>query len=175
LRGYGHVVFSTTEARESAIQDLNGKSIGKRYLTIQAPKEPKPDTTMGASQEKRETREQPSGCNIVFVKNLPYQATEEDLTESFQVCGKIVQGGVRIARNYQTRQSKGFAYIEYKNPEGAHGAVQKAAKAFGMTVLGRPCFVDYEEGAMKGSYKTQEGKLWTKEYPGKKDPPQRSR
>jgi len=178
LRGYGHIVFDTTESRDMAIKDLSGKNLGKRYLTIQAPHIPKPETTMGASSSqdiRRENiREQPAGCTIVFVKNLPYQATEDDLLEAFQVCGKVVPGGVRIARNYQTRHSKGFAYIEYKNPEGAHGAVQKAAKAFGMTVMGRPCFVDYGEGAMKGSYKTQEGKLWTKEYPGKKNPQQRS-
>jgi hypothetical protein len=48
----------------------------------------------------------------------------------------LLDGGVRIAQNYpiNTRESKGFAYVEYKNPEGAHGVVNKAAKPFGMTV-----------------------------------------
>jgi RNA recognition motif-containing protein len=91
---------------------------------------------------------------------LPYDATEDDIRVNFQICGNILEFGIRIARNYNSRQSKGLAYEEYKNPEGARGAVQKAAKPFGMSVKGRPSFVDYEEGTMKGSFKTTEGRLW---------------
>lgn len=163
LRGYGHAVFDSKASRNKAVDELNGMNLGARYLTIQAPKPPRPDTSMGAV-EKRNARDQPEGCKVVFVKNLPYDASEDDIREVFQICGKILDGGVRIARNYQSRQSKGFAYVEYKNPEGAYGAVQKAAKPFGMTVKGRPCFVDYDEGTIKGSFKTAEGRLWTREY-----------
>lgn len=102
--------------------------------------------------------------SAVFVRNLPYAATEEDILENFRVCGKILEGGVRIARNHSTGQSKGFGYVEYKNSEGAYAAVQKAAKPFGLKVLGRPVFVDYDEGSMKGSFRNKDGKLWTKEY-----------
>lgn len=176
LRGYGHVVFDTQESRLRALQELNGKSLGKRYLSIVAPNAPKANTTgsmmmMATTTMSTSTgstpREQPEGCKVVFVKNLPYHATEDDILASFQVCGKILDGGIRIARNSATRQSKGFAYVEYKNPEGAHGAVQKASKPFGLKVLDRPVFVDYDEGRMKGSYKTEDGRLWTKEF-GKK-------
>jgi nucleolin len=163
LRGYGHVVFDTTESREKAIAECNGKHMGKRYLSIQAPKQPRPDTLLGSSTQST-PRDQPTGCNVVFVKNLPYHAAEGDVQDAFQVCGKIVEGGVRIVRNYQTRQSKGFAYVEYKNPEGAHGSVQKASKPFGMKVLGRPVFVDYDEGRMRGSFKNEDGRLWSKEH-----------
>lgn len=163
LRGYGHVVFDSTESKAKAIAELSGKNLGPRYLTIQTPKAPRADTTMGAIQS-RSARDQPEGCKTVYVKNLPWEATEEDIRESFQVCGKILEGGVRIARNYTTRESKGFAYVEFKNPEGAHGAVKKAAKPFGMTVKGRPCFVDYDEGRMKGSFKTKDGRLWSRQY-----------
>jgi RNA recognition motif-containing protein len=100
----------------------------------------------------------------VFVRNLPYDATEDDILENFRVCGKILDGGVRIARNHSTGQSKGFGYVEYKNAEGAYAAVQKAAKPFGLKVMGRPVFVDYDEGTMKGSFRDKEGKLWSKEH-----------
>jgi nucleolin len=163
LRGYGHVVFDSAESRAKAVDELNGMHLGKRFLTIQPPKAPRADTTMGA-MNTRNVREQPEGCKTVHVKNLPWDATEDDVREVFQVCGKILDGGVRIARNYNTRESKGFAYVEYKNPEGAHGAVNKAAKPFGMTVKGRPCFVDYDEGSIKGSFKTQDGRMWSRQY-----------
>lgn len=44
-------------------------------------------------------------------------------------------------------------------------AVQKAAKPFGLLVMKRPVFVDYDEGAgPKGSFRDGEGKLWNKEH-----------
>lgn len=103
-------------------------------------------------------------ASAVFVRNLPYEATEEDILENFRVCGKVIEGGVRIARNHSTGQSKGFGYIEYKNTEGAYSAVQKAAKPFGLKVMGRPVFVDYDEGSMKGSFRNRDGRLWSKEH-----------
>ena len=166
LRGYGHIVFGSKESREKALKDLNGKNLGKRYLTIKEPKEPKPGTTGALLRggSGAQVRDQPEGCRTVFVKNLPYNAVEETVTDAFRPCGKIVEGGVRLARNYQTKQFKGFAYVEFKNPEGALEAVRKASKPFGLTIGGRPCFVDYDEGTVKGSFRTGDGKNWQKEH-----------
>ena len=169
LRGYGHVVFVSSRAQGLA---CHGQTMGKRYLTIVPAKAPKVVPTMIVSEMTATTTTVPNPtCRVVFVKNLPYHATEDDILESFQVCGKIVDGGIRIARHSNnTAQSKGFAYVEYKNPEGAQGAVVKASKPFGLAVLGRPVFVDYDDkgGRMKGSYKLQDGRLWTKQYGAKK-------
>jgi RNA recognition motif-containing protein len=95
---------------------------------------------------------------------MPYQGiTESDVEEVFRSCGKIVQGGVRLTRNYQTKELKGFGYIEFKNPEGAFAAVQRASKG-GIVLKGRTCQVDYDVGKMKGSYRKPDGSLWQKEY-----------
>ena len=56
--------------------------------------------------------------------------------------------------------------MEFKNVEGAYSAVRRASKPFGIVVGGRPCFVDYEEGTMKGSFRDSEGKLYKKETGG---------
>lgn len=176
LRGYGHVVFK--KSRDKALAS-HGETMGKRYLTIVPAKAPKLVPTMNTSSDATSTtatgNAQPmtnsGACRVVFVKNLPYHATEDDILQSFQVCGKILDGGIRIARHSNnTAQSKGFAYVEYKNPEGAQGAVEKASKPFGLSVLGRPVFVDYDDkgGRMKGSYKLGDGRLWTKQYGAKK-------
>mmetsp|Transcript_9535 Transcript_9535/g.14733 ORF Transcript_9535/g.14733 Transcript_9535/m.14733 type:complete len:308 (+) Transcript_9535:54-977(+) len=159
LRGFGHVVFDEVSSAKKAISDLNGKNLGKRYLNIQAPKQPRKSYGDAVTP-----REQPEGCSVCFVKNLPYDATEDDIHEAFQICGRIIEGGVRVARNFSTRQSKGFGYVEFKNPEGALSAVQRSAKSGGLRVLGRPVFVDYDEGRMRGSFKTQDGRLWSKEH-----------
>jgi len=165
LRGFGHVVFASQETRTRALSsEVNGKELGGRYITVKEANAPRAGTTIGAALGGRPVREQPQGCKTVFVRNLPYTATEEEILESFRVCGKILDGGVRIARNHSTGQSKGFCYVEYKNEEGALASVQKAAKPFGLQVQGRPVFVDYDEGTMKNSFRGGDGKLWAKEH-----------
>ena len=156
-------MFNTTESREKAISELNGQNLGKRYLSIKAPNPPRAGTSAGATMGNK-ARAQPEGCSKIFVRNLPYDATEDDIHNAFVSCGKIVDGGVRLARNYSTQQSKGFGYVEFKNPEGAFAAVNRAAKPFGIVLSGRPCFVDYDEKNMKGSFRTNDGKLWQKEH-----------
>eukprot|EP00577_Skeletonema_sp_RCC1716_P019263 CAMPEP_0113420078 /NCGR_PEP_ID=MMETSP0013_2-20120614/27138_1 /TAXON_ID=2843 ORGANISM="Skeletonema costatum, Strain 1716" /NCGR_SAMPLE_ID=MMETSP0013_2 /ASSEMBLY_ACC=CAM_ASM_000158 /LENGTH=323 /DNA_ID=CAMNT_0000307537 /DNA_START=10 /DNA_END=978 /DNA_ORIENTATION=- /assembly_acc=CAM_ASM_000158 len=159
LRGFGHVVFASQETRTRALSsEVNGKELGGRYITVKEANAPRAGTTIGAALGGRPVREQPQGCKTVFVRNLPYTATEEEILESFRVCGKILDGGVRIARNHSTGQSKGFCYVEYKNEEGALASVQKAAKPFGLQVQGRPVFVDYDEGTMKNSFRGGDGK-----------------
>ena len=165
LRGFGHVVFASQETRLRALSDeVNGKELGGRYITIKEANAPRAGTTAGAVLGGAPVRAQPGGCKTLFVRNLPYDASEDDVRESFQICGKIIDDGVRVVRNHSNGQSKGFGYVEFKNAEGALAAVQKASKPFGLTVLSRPVFVDYDEGAMKGSFRDKEGKLWSKEH-----------
>jgi len=159
LRGYGHVLFGSVQSAEKALT-LSGKypKSRRRYLSIQKPKAPK------AVKNMQPLRDQPDGCKTVFIKNLPYSCTEDDVRNALSECGKIVDGGVRLVLNSITRQPKGFAYVEFKNVEGAATAAKKASKPFGLCLNGRPLFVDYEENKMKGSFRTESGRLWSKEH-----------
>ncbi|KAL7532285.1 hypothetical protein ACHAWF_004076 [Thalassiosira exigua] len=166
LRGYGHVVFASAESRARALgNEVNGHDLGGRYVTVKEANAPRAGTTAGAALGGQ-AREQPRGCRTVFVRNLPYEASEEEVLEAFRTCGKVVEDGVRVVRNHVSGQSKGFGYVEYKNEEGAFAAVQKAAKPFGFIVLKRPVFVDYDEGSIKGSFRDKDGKLWSKKENG---------
>lgn len=157
LRGFGHIVFKSEDSSVKALAlDGSYPNNRKRYLTIRKAKPPKVVQSY--------YREQPDGCRRIFIKNLPYECTEEDVSLALVDCGKIIEGGVRLVQNSVTKQFKGFAYVEFKNAEGAAAAVKKAAKPFGLCVQGRPLFVDYDENKMKGSYRTSAGKLWTKEH-----------
>jgi RNA recognition motif-containing protein len=57
----------------------------------------------------------------IYVGNLGYEVTEDELKTLFKDCGKIKE--VRIIKNREQRP-KGFAYIEFENKD----AVQKAQK-----------------------------------------------
>ena len=156
LRGSGHIVFESESLAERAISHVNGKTMPghTRYVSVQRPNQPK-------AAIASTPREQPANCNKVFIKNLPYDTTEAEIEEVFRVCGKINADGVRLARNAE-KQVKGFGYVEYKTAEGAAAAVAKAAKPFGMTVKGRPVFVDFDEGKPKNSFKDLDGRNFNK-------------
>jgi multiple RNA-binding domain-containing protein 1 len=53
----------------------------------------------------------------LFVRNLSYSCTEEDLTRLFEVFGPLTQVHMPIAR--ETKKPKGFAYILFMIPEHA--------------------------------------------------------
>ena len=162
------MVFQSKDSCQKAIQELNKKTLKTRYLNIQPANAPK---TVNSTTTQPT---QPNGCKTIFVRNLPYDdCLEEDLEKIFCVYGKIIQGGVRLVRNSQTRQSKGFAYIEYKNPEGALAAVSGAYKK-GIHVQNRSCVVDYDEGRVKESFRTAGGKLWASEFTTKNKSANRS-
>lgn len=159
LRGYGHIAFESEESKVKAVS-LSGEFLQKRYLKIEPAKAPKAPNTQRFDNDP--FAPPPKDCKTIYVHNLPYQATEEDISKIFETFGTIVEGGVRIARNSVTRQSKGFAYVDYTEPEEAQKAVQSCASTHAQ-VGGRLVRVDYDTGRMKGSFKTGTGRLWTQE------------
>lgn len=90
----------------------------------------------------------PPGCRTVFIKNIPYDATESDVIESMRVCGPIQK--VRLAVWGHTKQLKGFGYIDFKREESAEIAVKKSGT---LAVKGRKIICDFETGKPKASYK----------------------
>ena len=165
LRGYGHVTFATLTSKEAALA-LSGEYFtnSKRYLTIQPAKAPKSAGNSKAYPDVDPFAPPPKDCKTIFVHNLPYQATEDEIAQVFSHYGSIVPdatSGVRIARHSGlNRQSKGFCYIDYDTPEQAQAAVCASQN---IHVGGRLVRVDYDTGRMKGSFKTSSGRLWTKE------------
>ena len=59
----------------------------------------------------------------LFVGNLSYQATEEDLRELFQQAGTVQS--VRIVTDQFTGRPKGFGFVEMSTPEEAVRAVDE--------------------------------------------------
>ena len=53
----------------------------------------------------------------LFVGNLPYSATEEELTDLFGQHGEVVS--VKIIMDRETNRSRGFGFVEMSNGEEA--------------------------------------------------------
>ncbi|MDR0535527.1 MAG: RNA-binding protein [Puniceicoccales bacterium] len=75
--------------------------------------------------------------NKLFVGNLTWGATEEDLGNYFGQFGKIAE--VEVMRDRFTGRARGFAFVTYENPEEARIAVENTE---GKDFQGRPLKVN---------------------------------
>jgi nucleolin len=158
LRGYGHVVFASPEGRAHALASLSGKYLQGRYLTLQPAVPPK----VVAIEPVETITSEPS--KTIALHNLSYAATEDDVAAVLEKFGTIAPGGVRIVRHSGSHQSKGFGYVEFTHVDTAVAVLTATTTTNPVTVLGRPCRIDYDHGRMKGSFRTADRKLWQKEY-----------
>ena len=74
----------------------------------------------------------------LFVGNIPYATTEEDLTNLFSRSGGKVES-VRIITDFDTGRSKGYAFVEMASAEEAQQVIQEL-NSFNMN--GRPIVVN---------------------------------
>jgi RNA recognition motif-containing protein len=72
----------------------------------------------------------------LFVGNLPYQATEEDLRTHFSQVGKPTQIVRPLDR--ETGRARGFAFVEFADRTAAEEAIRKLD---GQLLMGRPLAV----------------------------------
>ena len=57
----------------------------------------------------------------IYVGNLSYEVTEEDLKEAFEVFGEVET--VKVLKDYDTGRSKGFGFVEMSNNADAQSAI----------------------------------------------------
>ena len=73
----------------------------------------------------------------LYVGNLPYDTTEDELTQLFGTKGELKS--VNIVRDRYTQRSRGFGFVEYNTTEHAERA---RAELNGAPLKGRPLRVD---------------------------------
>ena len=88
----------------------------------------------------------------VFVGNINYKCTENDLKKFFKDCGKVVE--VRIAKKPDGKL-KGFAHVDFETKE----AMEKAVEKNGKELQGRPLKIDQStSGNSRGGNKGGQGR-----------------
>mgnify|MGYP005998794673 CR=1 FL=1 len=61
--------------------------------------------------------------NKIYVGNLPYSATEEELRDMFSACGAIKE--IAFIKDRYTQQCKGFSFIEFEDASSAQKAIDE--------------------------------------------------
>lgn len=152
-RGYAHITFKKNSEAEKALV-RNKYVIGKRYITVEFSK--------GESKQERKVDNQdiPDGCRTIIIRNLSYDITEQELGDKFKPCGNI--SSIRLVYHSKLNHFKGFAYIDFENPESVKIALHLNDKE----LKGRKMVVDFEDERPKQGYKfrSSEPSKFNKEY-----------
>lgn len=119
-KGFCYMDFKTAKQMEAAIA-LTEAHLNGRNLLIKNSKsfEGRPDKNDLVSSSKNP----PS--RILFVGNLSFDTTDDLLKKHFQHCGEIVK--IRMATFQDSGKCKGFAFVDFKDEEGATNALKDKA------------------------------------------------
>ncbi|NXV42979.1 NUCL protein, partial [Uria aalge] len=120
---FGYVDFLSAEDLDKALQ-LNGKKLMGLEIKLEKAKSKE---TVKENKKERDAR-------TLFVKNLPYRLTEDEMRDVFKNAAEI-----RIVLNKEG-SSKGMAYIEFKTEAEANKALEEKQ---GTEIDGRAMVIDF--------------------------------
>jgi cleavage stimulation factor subunit 2 len=84
-------------------------------------------------------------CTL-FVGNIPYEATEEELRNIFSRVGPVVS--IRLMYDKDSRQPKGYGFCEYRDIETAYSCMRNLAN---VEYNGRPMRVDWADHELRNA------------------------
>mmetsp|Transcript_14431 Transcript_14431/g.18917 ORF Transcript_14431/g.18917 Transcript_14431/m.18917 type:complete len:290 (+) Transcript_14431:237-1106(+) len=140
-RGFAIVRFSTPEQAQSAIADMNGYMLEGRAIQVREDRDLNaegddevPRQRPRRNQRNRNPRTNSSDApaasaapaaprNTVFVGNLSWSTTDDELLEHFQ---GVEGGGAPVSAEVQvsaTGRSKGWGLVTFDSPEDAQAAI----------------------------------------------------
>ncbi|KAK3942329.1 hypothetical protein QBC46DRAFT_256703 [Diplogelasinospora grovesii] len=131
-RGFAYVDFSTFEANVAAIALSETELAGRKVLIKDSrsfegrPKKEEPAEPTTNSDQKGGAKEEVKGGTKIFVGNLSFQTTEDDVHAHFEKCGKI--RWVKVATFEDTGKCKGYGWVNFEDSEAANWAVKGFVK-----------------------------------------------
>ncbi|GAB1315091.1 Nucleolar protein 13 [Madurella fahalii] len=140
-RGFAYVDFTSFEANVAAIA-LSETEMNGRKLLIKDSKSfegrPKKEETevaadavgghagTGKNTSESNANKKSPGSTKIFVGNLSFNTTEDDLHAHFEKCGKI--RWIKVATFEDSGKCKGYGWVNFEEPEAAQWAVKGFVK-----------------------------------------------
>ncbi|KAI8391599.1 uncharacterized protein BYT42DRAFT_557423 [Radiomyces spectabilis] len=128
-----------TTAEKRKAEDDDDEEEERPKKNVKVVKNPPPQPTFG------------SDAFTIWIGQLNYDVTEEELKEHFADCGEI--SGVRFRFDPITKKNKGFAYLDFATED----ALNKALEKQGTELLGRSINVDKAQPAQPRKLTTEFG------------------
>lgn len=137
-KGFAYVDFLDVGGKVAAMA-LSETDLGGRRLLIKDARsfegrpqkekeepEPRDGTGDGPSGAKPGDKQDDSGSRKVFVGNMSFKTTEEDVRSNFEKCGEIEW--VKVATFEDTGKCKGYGWIKFREASAAAWAVKGFVK-----------------------------------------------
>lgn len=131
-KGFAYVDFTDIGAKVAAIA-LTEAEMGGRKLLVKDSKSfegrPEKEKEPAEGENGEGVKEQKWEINAsrkIFVGNMSFKTTEDDLRRQFEKCGEIEW--VKVATFEDTGKCKGFGWVMFKEAEGAAWAVKGFVK-----------------------------------------------
>ncbi|KAK9464023.1 uncharacterized protein V1516DRAFT_669329 [Lipomyces oligophaga] len=131
--GFGFVEFRTLLYASQAMKTMNGFILDGHSLEVKLSGRGRETTNNGRSQPVKENTK-------IIVKNLPFEATRDDIRHLFGAFGQLKT--IRVPKKFD-RSSRGFAFAEFISPKEAHNAMESVN---GVHLLGRRLVLQYATG-----------------------------
>ena len=141
-KGFGFLKFYEKNSAVAAMKDADNIVVGGRNLQIRYSNDKSGPIRGGGNNNIG--KKGPSSEFGIFVGNISYKCTENDLKKFFKDCGKVLD--VRLAKKPDGKL-KGFAHVDFENKE----AVDKAVEKNGQELQGRALKVDRSTGGKGGA------------------------
>jgi len=128
---FAFVYFDSAEAKRAAIAEVDGSFwLGRRIQVLERTK------TEARRNEREPINAEPSP--VLFVGNIPYDATDAELTGIFRELPNIED--IRVAVDRTTGWPRGFAHLTFLSTEAAQ---EGKSKLDGTEIHGRQLRVNY--------------------------------
>ncbi|TDZ26814.1 Nucleolar protein 13 [Colletotrichum orbiculare MAFF 240422] len=131
-KGFAYVDFNDIAPKVAAIA-LTEAELGNRKLLIKdsksfegRPKKEAETTEEGGKAGAAAKKEEVPTSSKIFVGNLSFKTTDEDVQQHFEKCGQI--DWVKVATFEDSGKCKGYGWVKFREPESAGWAVKGFVK-----------------------------------------------
>jgi len=135
--GVSIVEFADKGAAAKAIETLNETEFHGRNLKLSYSNE-----RNGATANRKQISEKPDGCTTLFIANLSFNVTEEEVIEFFSDCGTVKEC------RWPKGDFTGIGWVEFWTTEEVDVAIKKN----GESLQGRPIRIDYAAARKKKKF-----------------------
>lgn len=126
-KGFAYVDFSSSAALDEALGLSEALLLGRRVLIKNSKSfEGRPEKPKDRDSEASASNSGKPPNKRIFVGNLGFDTSKEDLQEHFAPCGEVLD--VHLATFEDSGKCKGYAWVEFSEIEAGEAAVRGWAK-----------------------------------------------
>ncbi|CAL8135621.1 unnamed protein product [Orchesella dallaii] len=119
--GYGFVQYYRTKDASKALTTLNGTMLENHILELK-------QSTRTLVKETTDSASKKGNGSKLLVRNVPFQATQEEITDLFKTFGKLK--GVRLPKKLTGGgEHRGFGFIDYYTETDAKKSFDTLSKS----------------------------------------------